>query len=94
MIFLELPSSYNNSWEFSIFEETDELNFSEKIAQITVFIIDSVHPKIQSLMLIQMSDISTQFNVEALKDIVLLNLKKEIILPLDFESYEKRILGE
>lgn len=52
MILLEIPSAYQNGYEFLLFEQDSEINLSSPLAEISVYRMDSIFEKILPRLLV------------------------------------------
>lgn len=52
MILLEIPSAYQNAYDFLLFEQDSEINLSNPLAEISVYRMDSIFEKILPRLLV------------------------------------------
>lgn len=89
MIFLEEPNCYKGSHEFRIFEEEFEIDLSNQIAFIRVFLQESVDSRIPNLVLCVIDSMEDA----RIEDIIRQTLL-EIVLPEHWMNYKVIVTKE
>lgn len=91
MILLESVSAYKNTYEFDLFEESDELDFSEAKAKIFVFFVPSVNDRLPSLLLILVKE---QGEYPISDEELQAEIFREIIIPEEFKNHIIKVVRE
>lgn len=91
MILLDTLSKYENSYEFLLFDDAYELNFSDAVAKISVYIINSIDEQIKPIILIVVDKIK-EFDISDSQIIRLFS--QEVVLENNLDCYTIRIIKE
>ena len=90
MILLEEVSRYEGSYEFRIFEEEYEIDLSDRLATVFVYLVRSVDNRIPNLVLLEIEKTDRTPDDTLLVDKVI----EEIAFPEEWGNYSVKVLKE